>query len=191
MQEPPTDIEDDFMNDEIGGNDIGFGNGQGEMNDTNENPFDSNFDAGVEADEEEDPKKFIEQLSGKLSQSLRKYQEGLPQPDADTAKFAAGMVVKAAIDGLSDEDVKDILDKIKEGDNEEEPKGDENEMTDDFEMPEDDFQGEELGESVMNRRKIDELFNQIMNNGDVENDVQKKPLDRISYKKKPFTSPNF
>ena len=41
----------------------------------NNNEFDTNFDPGVEADEEQDPKKFIQQLTGKLSQSLRKYNE--------------------------------------------------------------------------------------------------------------------
>jgi hypothetical protein len=39
------------------------------------------FDAGVEADEETDPKKFIEQLSGKLGQSLRQYTKEQGQPD--------------------------------------------------------------------------------------------------------------
>ena len=32
--------------------------------------FGGGFDAGVEADEDEDPKRFIQQLTGKLSQSL-------------------------------------------------------------------------------------------------------------------------
>ena len=83
------------------------------------NPYDSDFDAGVEADENEDPKHYIEQLSGKLSQSLRSYQDGLPKPDADTAKYAAGMVIKAAIEGLSQEDVKDILSKLDDNENDE------------------------------------------------------------------------
>ncbi len=45
-------------------------------------PFDDKpFDAGVQADENTDPKKYIEQLTGKLGQSLRKYTETQGQPD--------------------------------------------------------------------------------------------------------------
>lgn len=38
------------------------------MDDNSGSEFDTNFDAGVEADEDEDPKKYIQQLTGKLSQ---------------------------------------------------------------------------------------------------------------------------
>jgi hypothetical protein len=53
-------------------------------------PFDDKepFDAGVEANEETDPKKFIEQLSGKIGQSLRKFTETQGQPDFELEKFA-------------------------------------------------------------------------------------------------------
>ncbi|MBP5455578.1 MAG: hypothetical protein J6Y37_03700, partial [Paludibacteraceae bacterium] len=47
------------------------------------------FDPGVEANEDEDPKKFIQQLTGKLSQSLRSYNSQLPRPDADLCKYVA------------------------------------------------------------------------------------------------------
>lgn len=81
--------------------------------------FDADFDAGVEANEEEDPKKYIQQLTGKLSQSLRKYNEGLPKPDAELSKYVAGMIIKQAVDGLSQEDVADIMDKVENDGNEE------------------------------------------------------------------------
>lgn len=74
--------------------------------------FEADFDAGVEASEEDNPKKFIQQLTGKLSQSLRKYNEGLPQPDAELSKYVAGMIIKQAVDGLSQQDVADIMDKV-------------------------------------------------------------------------------
>lgn len=77
------------------------------------NQFDADFDAGVDANEESDPKRYIQQLTGKLSQSLRKYNEGLPQPDADLNKYVAGMIVKQCIEGLTPEDTQDILDKVK------------------------------------------------------------------------------
>ena len=81
--------------------------------------FGADFDAGVEANEEEDPKKYIQQLTGKLSQSLRKYNEGLPKPDAELSKYVAGMIIKQAVDGLSQEDVADIIDKVENDGNEE------------------------------------------------------------------------
>lgn len=93
--------------------------------------FGADFDAGVEANEEEDPKKYIQQLTGKLSQSLRKYNEGLPKPDAELSKYVAGMIIKQAVDGLSQEDVADIMDKVENDGNEEDmeqveqPMGDE------------------------------------------------------------------
>ena len=74
--------------------------------------FGADFDAGVEANEEEDPKKYIQQLTGKLSQSLRKYNEGLSQPDAELSKYVAGMIIKQAVEGLSQEDVADIMNKV-------------------------------------------------------------------------------
>jgi hypothetical protein len=159
------------------------------------NPFDTNFDAGVDANEETDPKKYIQQLTGKLSQSLRSYNENLPQPDADLDKYVAGMIVKQAIEGLSPEDTNDILNKIKGDESEETP-----EQPSQEEMPQEqpmdnampDEGGIDMGESVVkeNKTKIDEIFNQVMQNKD-EDDQMQKPITNISYKKKPFTSPNF
>ena len=56
--------------------------------------FDTNFDAGVEADEDEDPKKYIQQLTGKLSQELGKYNNELGEPDTELSKYVGGMIVK-------------------------------------------------------------------------------------------------
>lgn len=99
--------EQDFGNDQMMGGQFPADGGMDAAN-----PFDTNFDAGVEADEETDPKRYIQQLTGKLSQSLRSYNEGLPQPDADLSKYVAGMIVKQASEGLSQGDVKEILDKL-------------------------------------------------------------------------------
>lgn len=88
-----------------------------------QNPFDTNFDAGVEADENADPKKYIQQLTGKLSQSLRNYNDGQPQADADLNKYVAGMIIKQAIDGLSPDDVQEVLSKVKSNDDMEQPQG--------------------------------------------------------------------
>jgi hypothetical protein len=77
-------------------------------------PFDDEpFDAGVEADEATDPKKFIEQLTGKLGQSLRKYTEEQGQPDFDLEKFAINSVLSATHTAeMDDEDKNDIIKKV-------------------------------------------------------------------------------
>jgi hypothetical protein len=80
-----------------------------------EAPFEKEpFDAGVEADEEEDPKKFIQQLTGKLGQSLRQYTDEQGQPDFELEKFAINSLLSATHTGEMDsEDQKDIIKKVK------------------------------------------------------------------------------
>jgi len=78
-------------------------------------PFDEEpFDAGVEADEDENPEKYIQQLSGKLGQSLRSYTDDLAEPDYDLEKFAINSVLSATNSGEMDsEDQSDIIQKVK------------------------------------------------------------------------------
>lgn len=153
------------------------------------NQFDANFDAGVEANEEADPKRFIQQLTGKLSQSLRKYNEGLPQPDADLNKYVAGMVVKQCIEGLSQEDVNDILKKIDNDETEETE-----EMPDmQQEEPMEPMQGNEMPQEPMNesesvRQSVSNRYSNLV--GDETSD--NKPVkDRKTYHKRPFTGKTF
>ena len=82
---------------------------------SSEKPFDDEpFDAGVEADEESDPKKYIEQLTGKLGQSLRKYNEEQPKPDFSLEKFAINSLLSAThTSEMDSEDQKDIINKVK------------------------------------------------------------------------------
>lgn len=82
-------------------------------------PFDDEpFDAGVEADEESDPKTFIQQLAGKLGQSLRSYSGQQGNPDFDLEKFAVNSVLSATHTGqMDDSDQKDIIDKVKSAGN--------------------------------------------------------------------------
>lgn len=86
----------------------------GAMGDEQPNPYEADFDAGVEADEESDPKTFIQQLTGKLCQSLRKYNENQPQPDEDLNKYVAGMVVAQAVKNMSPDDANEVMTKIKD-----------------------------------------------------------------------------
>lgn len=82
---------------------------------SNDKPFDDEpFDAGVEADEDSDPKKYIEQLTGKLGQSLRKYEDGQGSPDFELEKFAINSLLSATHTAeMNPEDQKDIIKKVK------------------------------------------------------------------------------
>jgi hypothetical protein len=82
-------------------------------------PFDDQpFDAGVQADEATDPKKFIEQLTGKLGQSLRKYSEEQGNPDFELEKFAINSVLSATHTSEMDpQDQGDIIKKVKSSGN--------------------------------------------------------------------------
>lgn len=86
------------------------------------------FDAGVDANEESDPKKFIEQLSGKLGQSLRQYTKDQGQPDFELEKFAINSVISASHTAeMDEEDRNDIIKKIeKSGEDETQDFGDDN-----------------------------------------------------------------
>jgi hypothetical protein len=99
--------------------DAGFGDfgGEepaGEESAADNKPFDDEpFDAGVEADEDTDPKKFIEQLTGKLGQSLRKYTEEQGGPDFELEKFAINSLLSAThTSEMDEEDKKDIIKKV-------------------------------------------------------------------------------
>ncbi len=91
-------------------------NSELDTNTSNELQFEKEpFDAGVEADEESDPKKYIEQLTGKLGQSLRKYTETQGQPDFELEKFAVNSLLSATHTGEMDsEDQKDIIKKVED-----------------------------------------------------------------------------
>lgn len=93
-----------------------------EPSNDNGTPFEKEpFDAGVETNEDEDPKKFIEQLSGKLGQSLRKYTEGQGQPDFKLEKFAINSVISAThTSEMPEEDKNDIIKKINSAGNDDE-----------------------------------------------------------------------
>jgi len=75
--------------------------------------FGGNFDAGVEADEDTDPENFIQQLTGKLSQSLKDYDEQNPG-NLDLDKYVIGMIVKQAVKGMDEGERKKVIKKIKE-----------------------------------------------------------------------------
>jgi hypothetical protein len=134
-EEPTDDL--DFSTDDAGTEDQADASSETPTDDTatddtstddsgaSDKPFDDEpFDAGVEADEESDPKKFIEQLTGKLGQSLRKYTEEQGEPDFELEKFAVNSLLSATHTGEMDpKDQKSIIKKVKtsgKGDGDEE-----------------------------------------------------------------------
>ena len=158
--------------------------------------FDTNFDAGVDANEQEDPKKFIQQLTGKLSQSLRKYNNEQPQPDAELSKYVCGMIVKQAIEGLKPEDVEDIMKKIKSDDDFDNDTPEDNQLNNNGgseDMQPQTDQPEQMPMESLNRnhnQKIEEIFQDLISTE--KEDTIERPLKRTnSFRRKPFTSPNF
>lgn len=82
------------------------------QNDDGMSNFGPKFDAGVEADPNSEPDKYIQQLTGKLATELRKYIE--KNNDADIAKYVLGMIIAQACKPLTDADKKEMIDKINE-----------------------------------------------------------------------------
>ncbi len=138
------------MNDGMGNDMMGDGPMNNQM--PTDNQFDTNFDAGVDADEEQDPKTYIQQLTGKLSQTLRDYNKSLPQPDVDLDKYVAGMIVKQAIEGLSEEDTEEIIDKLNNGEDFNMDANNDNYNPDNNgnDMPMDDGMNDDMGNNMNN-----------------------------------------
>ena len=110
-------------------------------------PFDDTpFDAGVETDEDEDPKKFLQQLAGKMQTSLRKYTSKEGQPDFELEKYIINSIISAThTSQMPDDDKKDIIKKIKDA-----GEGDENIEKKDDELDSElnnDNQGDEMKDS--------------------------------------------
>ncbi|MCD8207928.1 MAG: hypothetical protein LUD72_08340 [Bacteroidales bacterium] len=160
---------------------------QGDMGMPEEpNPYENDFDAGVDTDENEDPKRYIQQLTGKLSQKLRDYNGSLPQPDADLNKFVAGMINKQAVQGLSQDDVKTIMDRAIEDSEESQ------QSTEEPQEPQAPNEPQTATEARIRRRQtIDELFQELTGIGDEPQ--AERPIRRVepNFKTKPFTAPKF
>lgn len=70
------------------------------------------FDAGIDVDEDADPKKYIEKLTGKLAQKLRDYN-GTEQ-DVDLNKFVVNSLIPAAVPQMDETDAKDVIKKVQD-----------------------------------------------------------------------------
>ena len=166
----------------------------------NEDPFGKEkFDAGVEADEATDPKLYIQQLSGKLAQSLRAYNE--TTKDIELNKFAANSIISASVPTMSSEDAQDVIKKVQDNIGKEqapetnteapvEPTQPEQGIAPEQEQP---LQNEPKMESKKSKKKIvkesetmDELVARLLRGDDSEY-VNKKSVG----KKNIFKAPNF
>ena len=144
--------------------------------------FDTNFDAGVEADEDSDPKKYIQQLTGKLSQSLRTYNNENGD-DAELSKYVGKMIVKQAAKGLDDAGKKDLIKTINTTSSDESENDDEglDDSMDDFDNPTDDAE-EPVNEECYTVGKIDEILGNII-------DTERKKSQPTEKRKKTPKSP--
>lgn len=202
-QMPPMDMQPEMGND-MGGNFMSQGDmQQPPMNGEMPNQFDTNFDAGVEADEEQDPKKYIQQLTGKLSQSLQKYTDNNGQPDVDLNKYVAGMITKQAMKGLSEEDAEEIIDKVKADEDFSMEDGDANQQPQDGQMggaeegqgmmPQGDMQQPPMNESFskwQRKKDIKEIVNGVLDRKE-EDTPRQQPRNNGGYRTSVYTSPNF
>ena len=170
MQQAPMDgAMQDANIPPMGGADANMPADNNVMPDNTQSEFDTNFDAGVEADEDSDPKKYIQQLTGKLSQTLNSYINNNGD-DADLCKYVASMIVTAACKNLDETAKKDIIEKINtsESDNggEEIPQdggtdmnqsgGEEIPMNGEAPAPEEN--GMNISEMVITKKQIAEMF---------------------------------
>jgi len=130
---------------------------------SDDKPFDDTpFDAGVEADEEENPKKFIEQLAGKIATTLRSYTKDEGEPDLELEKYVINSVIAAThTSEMDEEDRNDIVKKINDaGEDDKEPEEEEapvDEVPAEDEAPVEDE--EPIDEADVNMWGQDKTFN--------------------------------
>lgn len=113
-QGQPFNAGNETPEDPMGGDAPDVNEPIGNDNDDMGGEFDTNFDAGINADEDSDPKKYIQQLTGKLSQKLRSFNQ--EEQDSDLNKYVLGMIAAQAGKGLDDEDKKDVIAKLQNPD---------------------------------------------------------------------------
>ena len=128
----------------------------------------------VEADEETDPKRYIQQLTGKLSTTLNSFNNENGEPDEGLCKYVGKMIVKQAAKGLDEKGKKELIAAINTADSESwvDSDTDENDLEteDDMsvengnEVPETDNGSDEIMEYVITKKqvlKLSESLNQI------------------------------
>jgi hypothetical protein len=196
------------------GGDPGMGDpnamGGEDPNAMGDDQFGGDFDAGVEADEDTDPENYIQQLTGKLSQSLKDYDEQNPGK-LDLDKYVIGMIVKQAVKGMDEGERKKVIKKIKEtplpSDDQMEDTstegvesdpaldgGDEQQAPDMGGQPQGDEQMQESRSLKMTKKQVRKLYESI--NASSEEDDSRRDAEYSKYVKPnkrtyPFIPPQF
>lgn len=150
-----------------------------------ESQFDTNFDAGVEADEETDPKRYIQQLTGKLSTTLNSFNNDNGEPDEGLCKYVGKMIVKQAAKGLDDAGKKELIAAINtaDSDTDEDLDGENDTIDNEADSTEDGENNNELMEYVITKKqvlKLSESLNQIA--GDEDNVEKRDNVTQINKK---------
>lgn len=150
-----------------------------------ESQFDTNFDAGVEADEETDPKRYIQQLTGKLSTTLNSFNNDNGEPDEGLCKYVGKMIVKQAAKGLDDAGKKELIAAINtaDSDTDEDLDGENDTINNEADSTEEGENNNELMEYVITKKqvlKLSESLNQIA--GDEDNVEKRDNVTQINKK---------
>lgn len=80
------------------------------MDEPNNEPSMPNDEFNADGNEQNDPKKEIQQLTGKLSQLIRQYNKDEINPDTELSQYVLGMIISAAKNTLT-QDQKEKLSK--------------------------------------------------------------------------------
>jgi hypothetical protein len=160
MPQAPMDAAPMPQDDMMGGDEMPMDDSMPPM-DNGQSEFDTNFDAGVEADEDTDPEKYIQQLTGKLSTTLNSFNSENGD-DSGLNKYVAKMIVKAATKNMDDAAKKEIIKAINTSENPEPEDNPETEQTDDMGNDTPDMQqGQDMGvpmqERVISKKRLAEM----------------------------------
>lgn len=148
------------------------------------------FDAGIDVDEDADPKKYIEKLTGKLAQKLRDYNE--TEQDVDLNKFVINSLIPAAIPQMDETDAKDVIKKVNDNIGKSEHESGQNQDLGNGELSNNEMpvenSGLESGQDEMppipesKTGEIDDLINEILRSKSTKRNVKHK---------NPFKAPKF
>lgn len=163
------------------------------MDDPQMNDDSEGFDAGVDVDKDEDPKKYIQQLSGKLSQELRNYNQEQEKPDTELNKYVAGMIIPQASKDMTDKEKKEIISKIEKG-----SVDSDDDIEQDEDLPSDEGEDMNMGDidndmKVESKSNLDKIISEIINSTISDNRKEKKERQekKKTYKdkhKNPFST---
>lgn len=150
------------------------------MDDDMEEPMPMDDEMG----EENNPKKEIQKLSGKLSQELRNYNNDQQTPDTELNKYVAGMIIPQATKSMTSDEKAEVINKIKKG------MTDDDLETDDSMKGMNDMGGDMPMESRFNLDNIiNEIIGSVLNQDDEnKNREEKKVTNKKVTNKNPFVS---